>query len=89
MVAHGHHEHILIDTELDESSVLDASIITTPNTMTTDEMPESYLVSSRDESFLEYSSADELKESRYQVESIVLDDDESDAQDVDSPLSQI
>ncbi|KAF1807178.1 hypothetical protein FB192DRAFT_1271796 [Mucor lusitanicus] len=66
------------------TSFLEASISTT-----TDDMPESYLVSSRDESFLEYSSTDELNESKYHVESIVLNEDEDEEEAQSSPLSQI
>lgn len=68
------------------TSFLEASAIST----TTDDMPESYLVSSRDESFLEYSSTDELNESRYHVESIILNEQEdADDDQQSSPLSQI
>jgi hypothetical protein len=50
-------------------------------------MTESYLVS-RDESLLEYSSSgDELKDSKYHVESIVLEDD--DESSGSSPLAEI
>jgi hypothetical protein len=56
------------------------------STNTTDEMPESYLVSSRDESFLDYSSS---SDSRYQVESIVLDDDFNEEVDTSISLTHI
>ncbi|GAN03179.1 glycerol-3-phosphate acyltransferase Sct1 [Mucor ambiguus] len=73
------------NSESSSTSFLEASISTT-----TDDMPESYLVSSRDESFLEYSSTEELNESKYHVESIILNDEEQDGEDEQaSPLSQI
>lgn len=71
------------NSESSSTSFLEASISTT-----TDDMPESYLVSSRDESFLEYSSTDELNESKYHVESIVLNEEDGDDNE-QSPLSQI
>jgi hypothetical protein len=71
---------------VDDNSLLGESILTT--TTTTDEMPESYLVS-RDESasFLDYSSTDELNDSKFRVESIVLDDDSDISSS--SPLAEI
>ncbi|KAL7334472.1 Glycerol-3-phosphate/dihydroxyacetone phosphate acyltransferase [Mucor circinelloides] len=71
------------NSESSSTSFLEASISTT-----TDDMPESYLVSSRDESFLEYSSTDELNESKYHVESIILNEEDGDDNE-QSPLSQI
>lgn len=71
------------NSESSSTSFLEASISTT-----TDDMPESYLVSSRDESFLEYSSTDELNESKYHVESIILNEEDADDEQ-SSPLSQI
>lgn len=67
------------NSESSSTSFLEASISTTAD--------DSYLLSSRDESFLEYSSTDELNESKYQVESIILNED--DDNDEQSPLSQI
>lgn len=78
--------------EADDNSLLEESILTTTTTTTTDEMPESYIVSrDESESFVEYSSSDELRESKYHVESIVLDDNEEERQEGEfsSPLAEI
>lgn len=50
-------------------------------TNTTDETPESFAVSSRDESFLDYSSS---SDSRYQIESIILNNDSDEDLDTTS-----
>jgi hypothetical protein len=73
--------------DADDNSLLEESMITT--TATTDEMPESYIVSrDESESFVEYSSGDELRESKYHVESIILDEDEEQGEN-SSPLAEI
>ncbi|CEP09741.1 hypothetical protein [Parasitella parasitica] len=55
------------------------------NTANDDMIPESYPSSSIDEVLLTYSSTDELNDSKYQVESIILNEDDEKL----SPLSQI
>ncbi|KAI8645408.1 hypothetical protein BD408DRAFT_459351, partial [Parasitella parasitica] len=64
------------NVESSTTSLLEASIITTADDM----MSRSSLASS----ILDYSSSDELNESKYQIESIVLNEN-----DEESPLSRI
>lgn len=66
---------------------MDESIITS------DDMPESYIVSREESerSFLDYSSGDEVNDSIYHVDNILLEEIEGEDADgkVSSPLAEI
>lgn len=66
---------------------MDESIITS------DDMPESYIVSREESerSFLDYSSSDEVNDSIYHVDNILLEEIEGEDADgkVSSPLAEI